>query len=45
MALTIETSSLPLDILRDFKRIVAHLANVACPILEASGQLRESRLP
>jgi phosphate:Na+ symporter len=44
MALSIETSSLHLDILRDFKRIVAHLTNVAYPILEASGQLRESRL-
>lgn len=44
MTLSIETSSLHLDILRDFKRIVAHLTNVAYPILEASGQLRDSRL-
>lgn len=44
MAQSIETSSLHLDILRDFKRIVAHLTNVAYPILEASGQIRDSRL-
>jgi phosphate:Na+ symporter len=41
---SIETSSLHLDVLRDLKRIVAHLTSVAYPILEASGQLRSSRL-
>jgi phosphate:Na+ symporter len=44
LAPSIETSSLHLDILRDLKRIVAHLTDVAYPILEASGQLRKSRL-
>lgn len=43
-ASSIETSSLHLDILRDLKRIVAHLTDVAYPILEASGQIRQSRL-
>jgi Na+/phosphate symporter len=32
------------DILRDLKRINAHITSVAYPILEASGELRESRL-
>jgi phosphate:Na+ symporter len=43
-ASSIETSSLHLDILRDLKRIVAHLTDVAYPILEASGRIRQSRL-
>jgi phosphate:Na+ symporter len=43
-ASTVETSSLHLDILRDLKRIIAYLTNVAYPILEASGQLRQTRL-
>ena len=33
-----------LDILRDLKRINAHLASVAYPILETKGELDESRL-
>jgi phosphate:Na+ symporter len=41
---SIETSALHLDILRDLKRINAHITSVAHPILEASGELRESRL-
>jgi len=41
---SIETSSLHLDILRDLKRIHSHLASVAYPILEATGELKRSRL-
>jgi phosphate:Na+ symporter len=41
---TLETSTLHLDILRDLKRINAHLASVAVPILEQMGVLSESRL-
>jgi phosphate:Na+ symporter len=41
---SIETSALHLDILRDLKRIAAHLTAVAHPILEAHGELRTSRL-
>jgi phosphate:Na+ symporter len=41
---SIETSALHLDILRDLKRIAAHLTSVALPILEANGVLRASRL-
>jgi len=41
---TIETSSLHLDVLRDLKRIHSHLVSVAYPLLEATGDLRESRL-
>lgn len=41
---SLETSSLHLDVLRDLKRIVAHLTSVAHPILEDSGELRSSRL-
>ncbi len=41
---SLETSSLHLDILRDLKRIIAHLTDVAHPILEATGELRRSRL-
>ncbi|ODT16774.1 MAG: sodium:phosphate symporter [Kaistia sp. SCN 65-12] len=41
---TLETSTLHLDILRDLKRINAHLASVAVPILEQLGVLTESRL-
>lgn len=39
-----ETSSLHLDILRDLKRINAHVAAVAHPILDEDGLLFESRL-
>lgn len=41
---TLETSSMHLDVLRDLKRINAHLTAVAYPILEELGALRESRL-
>jgi phosphate:Na+ symporter len=41
---SIETSSLHLDIIRDLKRIVAHLTAVAYPILEAGGEISTSRL-
>lgn len=41
---SIETSALHLDLLRDLKRITAHLTSVAYPILEAHGELRASRL-
>jgi phosphate:Na+ symporter len=41
---SIETSALHLDILRDLKRVAAHLTAVAHPILEAHGALRTSRL-
>jgi phosphate:Na+ symporter len=41
---SIETSALHLDVLRDLKRIAAHLTSVAHPILEAHGALRTSRL-
>ena len=41
---TLATSTLHLDILRDLKRINAHIASVAYPILEEIGALRESRI-
>jgi phosphate:Na+ symporter len=41
---SIETSSIHLDIIRDLKRINSHLTSVAYPILEAAGELTESRL-
>lgn len=41
---SLQTSSLHLDMLRDLKRINAHIASVAYPILEESGLLTESRL-
>lgn len=44
LADSIETSSLHLDMLRDLKRINAHLVAVAHPILDAEGLLVESRL-
>ena len=43
-AAAIETSSLHMDILRDLKRVNAHLASVAYPLLQETGSLRESRL-
>ena len=42
--LSIETSALHLDVVRDLKRITAHLASVAYPVLEPLGELRRSRL-
>lgn len=41
---SLETSSLHLDLLRDLKRINAHFASVAHPILDRRGQLTESRV-
>jgi phosphate:Na+ symporter len=41
---SIETSSIHLDIVRDLKRINSHLTSVAYPILEAAGELAQSRL-
>ena len=41
---SLETSALHLDILRDLKRINSHLTAVAYPILDATGELRRSRL-
>ena len=41
---SIETSSLHIDMLRDFKRINSHLTSVAYPILSRRGELRSSRL-
>jgi phosphate:Na+ symporter len=41
---SLQTSSLHLDMLRDLKRINAHIASVAYPILEENGLLTESRL-
>lgn len=40
----IETSALQLDILRDLKRIEAHIAATVHGLLESDGQLRASRL-
>ncbi|RDE08359.1 Na/Pi cotransporter family protein [Pelagibacterium lacus] len=41
---TLETSGLHLDILRDLKRVNAHLISVAYPILDDMGALRDTRL-
>ncbi len=41
---SIETSSIHLDIIRDLKRVHGHIASVAYPILEAAGELRDTRL-
>ena len=41
---SLQTSSLHLDMLRDLKRINAHIISVAHPILDESGLLIESRL-
>ncbi len=40
----IETSSIHLDVFRDLKRINSHLTSVAYAILDAAGELRDSRL-
>lgn len=44
LAESMQTSSLHLDMLRDLKRINAHIVTVAHPILDESGVLIESRL-
>jgi phosphate:Na+ symporter len=41
---SIETSSVHIDVIRDFKRINGHLTSVAYPILEAAGELANTRL-
>ena len=41
---SIETSGLHLDVVRDLKRIDAHLAATAYPLLERTGTLRPTRL-
>ena len=41
---SIETSSLHLDIINDFKRINSHICSVAYPILEQAGALQPTRL-
>jgi phosphate:Na+ symporter len=41
---SIETSSLHLDLINDFKRINSHLCSVAYPILEQAGALQPTRL-
>ena len=41
---SVETSALHLDLLRDLKRINAHLAAAAYPVLEQRGELLSSRL-
>jgi phosphate:Na+ symporter len=41
---SVETSSLHLDLLRDLKRINAHVASAAYPVLEKRGELLSNRL-
>jgi phosphate:Na+ symporter len=41
---TIATSSLHLDIIRDYRRINAYISTVAFPILEESGEVLKTRL-
>jgi phosphate:Na+ symporter len=41
---SVETSALHLDVLRDLKRINAHVAGAAYPVLEKLGELLPSRL-
>ncbi len=41
---TIATTSLHLDIIRDYRRINSYMCTVAYPLLEQEGQLRSSRL-
>jgi phosphate:Na+ symporter len=41
---SIETSSLHLDIVNDFKRINSHICSIAYPILEQAGALAPTRL-
>ena len=43
-AQSLHTSSLHLDMLRDLKRVSAHLCSVAHPILDEEGMLVDSRL-
>lgn len=41
---TVATSSLHLDIIRDYRRINTYICTVAYPILEESGEIHETRL-
>ena len=41
---TIATSSLHLDIIRDYRRINTYMCTVAFPLLEQSGEIHETRL-
>ncbi len=41
---TIATSSLHLDIIRDYRRINTYICTVAFPLLEESGEIHETRL-
>ena len=41
---SVDTSALHLDVLRDLKRINAHIAAAAYPVLENIGELLPSRL-
>ena len=41
---SVETSGLHLDLVRDLKRIEAHLAAIAYPLLERCGELKSTRL-
>jgi phosphate:Na+ symporter len=41
---SMETSSIHLDVIRDLKRVNGHLTSVAYPILEAAGELANTRL-
>lgn len=41
---SLRTSSIHLDLLRDLKRINAHVVSVAHPILEEAGLLSDSRV-
>jgi phosphate:Na+ symporter len=41
---SLETSSIHMDVIRDLKRINGHLTSVAYPILEAAGELADTRL-
>mgnify|MGYP000202060040 CR=1 FL=1 len=41
---SIETSSLHLDLISDFKRINSHISSIAYPILDSAGVLESSRL-
>ena len=42
--LSIETSSLHLDLISDLKRINSHICSIAYPILDSAGALRPTRL-
>lgn len=41
---TIETGALQLDVLRDLRRVNAHVVTAAYPVLERQGELLPSRL-